>query len=85
MKLLAAVLVTDSGKEIDLGRPYFTGNGDGETFVFDLGKVGFTGDSFGLRVTVSMNGKTTTITGNFSVQGHFVIRNMENDLDPGGK
>ena len=85
MQLLRAVLITDSGQEIDLGRPYYTGYGIGVTYNFDLGKVGFTGDDFGLRITVSLDGKTTTITGKFTVQGHFEIRDMENDLDPSGK
>jgi hypothetical protein len=82
MKLVDAILVTDTGREIDLGRPFYTGYGIGVTYAFDLGKVGFSGDDFGLRVTTRMGGKTTTITGKFSVHGHFQMNNMEQSLDP---
>ena len=85
MKLLDATLITEEGKEVNLGRPFYTGYGVGVTYAFDLTKLGITEDKFKLRVTTSLDGKMTTITGTFSVNGHFEIMDFEKDLDPGGK
>jgi hypothetical protein len=53
MRLTSAVLIAPSGKEFDLGKPYYTGYGIGVTYAFELGKIGFTGDQFGLRLSLA--------------------------------
>ena len=52
MKVIDAVLITPQGKEVNLEKPYYIGYGDGVTYVFDLGKVGFKEGAFDLRGTV---------------------------------
>ena len=63
IKLVEAVLITDAGKEIIL-QPWATNHGNGVTFLF---KVKDSGDHFSLRITTSLDGKATTITGRFHV------------------
>jgi hypothetical protein len=81
-KLVDAILVTDDGKEIPL-KLWGINHGVGVTFLFKLKDAGFDDDHFGLRVTVSLAGKTTTISGKFTVHGHIKVIDVMESLDHG--
>jgi len=66
IKLVEAILITDAGKEIAL-KLWATNHGNGVTFLFKPKDSGFSGDRFELRITTSLDGKATTITGRFNV------------------
>jgi hypothetical protein len=83
-KLIEAVLITDEGRQIPL-KPWVVAPGDGITFMFKLGDVGFDGDHFGLRIVTSLDGKEATVTGTFTIHSHAKVSNLLDALDPGGK
>jgi len=71
-KLIDAILITDDGKEIPL-KLWGVNHGVGVTFLFKLKDAGFDDNHFGLRVTVSLAGQTTTVSGKFTVHGHIKV------------
>jgi hypothetical protein len=83
MKLVDAILITESGKEIEICPPWSTTYGVGVTYWFKFQKLGFDDDKFGLRLVTELNGKKTTITGKFTVHGHFEIIDVIETLDHG--
>jgi hypothetical protein len=74
--LVQALLITDAGKQIPL-KLWITILGDGVTYNFRLKESDFDEDHFKLIITVNLTGRPQTMTGEYSVHGHFKIVSLD--------
>jgi hypothetical protein len=80
MQLVSAELTTDSGQRIPL-KVWTKYYGLGVTYLFKFADNGYDGNNFDLNLVVTLDGKTSTISGHFGVKSHTKIVNMLDELN----